>query len=286
MPDSARSPKPQPIPQVVAVTGGKGGIGKTTIAANMAVSMARNGRRVMLLDADLGLSNIDVQLGLFPPYTLAHVLRGERSLADIIMPGPAGLQVVPSASGNRLLSQLSLAENYGLIREFSNLTSPLDALVIDTAAGIHDSVLSFCGAAQQVLIVLCDEPASITDAYATIKVLNRENRVARFLVVVNKATSEKHGRDVFDRLNRVTNRFLDVQLEMLSVVPLCDHLARSIRQQRPVVQAYPRSRSATAIDKLARKFERLRKPIGPSGTSEFFVERLVEHSLTSEMSVV
>ena len=274
------------FPQVVAVTGGKGGIGKTTIAANMAVSMARNGRQVMLLDADMGLSNVDVQLNLLPPYTLAHVLRGERSLADIVMPGPAGLKVIPGASGNRLLSKLSLSENYGLINAFSDLTMPLDALVIDTAAGIHDSVLAFCGAAQQVLIVLCDEPASITDAYATIKVLNRENRVARFLVVVNKANSEKHGRDVFDRLNRVTNRFLDVQLEMLSVVPQCEHLGRSIRQQRTVVEAYPRSRSATAINKLARKFERLRKPIGPSGECEFFVERLVEHSLTSEMSVV
>lgn len=274
------------FPQVVAVTGGKGGIGKTTIAANMAVSMARNGRQVMLLDADMGLSNVDVQLNLLPPYTLAHVMRGERSLADIVMPGPSGLQVIPSASGNRLLSNLTTRENHGLINAFSELTMPLDALVIDTAAGIHDSVLAFCGAAQQVLIVLCDEPASITDAYATIKVLNRENRVARFLVVVNKATSEKHGRDVFDRLNRVTNRFLDVQLEMLSVVPQCEHLGRSIRQQRTVVEAYPRSRSATAINKLARKFERLRKPIGPSGECEFFVERLVEHSLTSEMSVV
>lgn len=274
------------FPQVVAVTGGKGGIGKTTIAANMAVSMARNGRQVMLLDADMGLSNVDVQLNLLPPYTLAHVMRGERSLADIVMPGPAGLKVIPGASGNRLLSKLSLSENHGLINAFSELTMPLDALVIDTAAGIHDSVLAFCGAAQQVLIVLCDEPASITDAYATIKVLNRENRVARFLVVVNKANSERHGRDVFDRLNRVTNRFLDVQLEMLSVVPQCEHLGRSIRQQRTVVEAYPRSRSATAINKLARKFERLRKPIGPSGECEFFVERLVEHSLTSEMSVV
>lgn len=286
MPDRAPPHQPLPHPQVVAVTGGKGGVGKTSVAANMAVSMARHGRRVMLLDADLGLSNVDVQLGLLPPYTLAHVLRGERELADIVMPGPFGLQVVPSASGNRLLSQIGRLESYGLINEFSRLTAPLDALVIDTAAGVHDSVLTFCGAAQQVLIVLCDEPASITDAYATIKLLNRENRVARFLVVVNKANSERHGRDVFDRLNRVTHRFLDVQLELLSVVPLCDHLGRSIRQQRAVVEAYPRSRSATAIDKLARKFERLRKPVGPSGACEFFVERLVEHSLTSEMSVV
>lgn len=284
--DSSCNPLTSSAPQVVAVTGGKGGVGKTTIAANMAVSMARNGRQVMLLDADLGLSNIDVHLNLLPPYTIAHVLRGECNLADIIMPGPAGVHVVPSSSGNRLLSNLSRAENMGLINAFSDLTHPLDALVIDTAAGIHDSVLSFCGAAQQVLIVLCDEPASITDAYATVKVLNRENRVARFLVVVNKASSTKHGRDVFDRLNRVTNRFLNVQLELLSVVPQCEHLERSIRQQRTVVEAYPRSRAASAINKLASKFERLQKPIGPSGECEFFVERLVEHSLTSEMSVV
>jgi len=179
------------FPQVVAVTGGKGGIGKTTIAANMAVSMARNGRQVMLLDADMGLSNVDVQLNLLPPYTLAHVMRGERSLADIVMPGPSGLQVIPSASGNRLLSNLTTRENHGLINAFSELTMPLDALVIDTAAGIHDSVLAFCGAAQQVLIVLCDEPASITDAYATIKVLNRENRVARALGAFYPAAADR-----------------------------------------------------------------------------------------------
>ncbi len=280
------SPSLPVAPQVVAVTSGKGGVGKTAIAANMAVSMARSGRKVMLLDADLGLANVDVQLNLLPPFTLAHVLRGERELADIIMPGPAGLKVVPSASGNRLLSQLTHPENIGLVNAFSDLTMPLDALVIDTAAGIHDSVLAFCGAAQQVLVVLCDDPASITDAYATIKVLSRENRVARFLVVVNKANSAQHGRDVFDRLNRVTSRFLNVQLELLSVVPQCEHLARSIRQQRTVVEAYPRSRAALAINKLARKFERLRTPSGPSGELEFFVERLVEHSLTSEMSVV
>ncbi len=284
--DDSIGPLHQSVPQVVAVTGGKGGVGKTTIAANMAVSMARNRRQVMLLDADLGLANIDVHLNLLPPYTLAHVLRGDCNLTDIIMPGPAGLKVIPGASGNRLLSQLGRPENIGLVNAFSDLTMPLDALVIDTAAGISDSVLSFCGAAQQVLVVLCDEPASITDAYATIKMLNRENRVARFLVVVNKANSAKHGRDVFDRLNRVTDRFLDVQLELLSVLPQCEHLERSIRQQRTVVEAYPRSRAAIAINKLARKFEGLQKPTSPSGECEFFVERLVEHSMTSEMSAV
>jgi len=275
-----------PVPRVVAVTGGKGGVGKTAIAANLSVALAKNSRKVLLLDADLGLSNVDVQLNLIPPYTLVNVLRGECQLADVIMPGPAGIQVIPSSSGNRILSQIGQRDNFNLINSFNDLTMHIDALVIDTAAGIHDTVLSFCGAAQQVLIVLCDEPSSITDAYATIKVLARENRVARFLVVVNKADSEAQGREVFSRLSRVTDRFLDVQLELISVVPQCEHLSRSIRQQRAVVDAYPRSRSAIAIAKMARKFERLQKPNGPSGGSEFFVERLVEHSRISEMSVV
>ena len=159
--------------KVIAVTGGKGGVGKTNVAANLGLCLATQGREVMLLDADFGLANVDVLLGLHPRFNLSHVLRGECNLEDVIVTGPRGLQVVPAASGVRQMAELSVGEHAGLIRAFSDLYHNLDVLIIDTAAGISDSVMTFSHAAHHVLVVVCDEPASITDAYALIKVLSR-----------------------------------------------------------------------------------------------------------------
>ncbi len=264
--------------KVIAVTGGKGGIGKTNLAANLAVALAKGGRKTLLVDADLGLANVDVLLNLQPRYNLGHVLRGERQLAEVLTPGPAGLQVVPSASGNRLMSQLGTAENAGLIRAFSDLTQNLDVMVIDTAAGVGESVGQLCAASRHVLVMVCDDPASITDAYATMKVLNREHGLEHFLVVANRVDTVQQGREVFHRLQRVADRFLSVRLELVSVVPQDSQLEKAVRQQRPVIEAFPRSRAATAIAKLAKKMDALSLPQHPRGDLEFFVERLVRHS--------
>ncbi|MEM9603871.1 MAG: P-loop NTPase [Pseudomonadota bacterium] len=271
--------------KVIAVTGGKGGIGKTNLAANLAVALAKGGRKTLLVDADLGLANVDVLLNLQPRFNLGHVLRGERTLAEIVTPGPAGLQVVPAASGNRLLAQLGTAENAGLVRAFSDLTQQLDVMVIDTAAGVGESVGLLCAASRHVLVMVCDDPASITDAYATIKVLNREHGLEHFLVVANRVDSVQQGREVFHRLQRVANKFLSVRLELVSVVPHDTQLERAVRQQRPVIEAYPRSRAATAIAKLAKKMDALSLPQHPRGDLEFFVERLVRHSANGANAV-
>lgn len=274
----------QPV-KVIAVTGGKGGIGKTILAANLAVALSRGGRKTMLLDADLGLANVDVLLNLQPRFNLGHVMRGEQSLADVVTPGPAGLQVVPSASGSRLMAQLGTAENVGLVRAFSDLTQQLDVMVIDTAAGVGESVGLMCAASRHVLVVVCDDPASITDAYATIKVLYRDHGLEHFLVVVNRVDTVQQGREVFHRLQRVANKFLSVQIELVSVVPQDSQVERAVRQQRPVIEAYPRSRAATAIAKLARKIDALSLPLHPRGDLEFFVERLVRHSTNRAKAV-
>ena len=160
--------------RVMAVTSGKGGVGKTNVSVNLAAAMINNGKDVMLLDADLGLANIDVLLGLNPTYNLAHVLNGSRSLEEVIVKGPGGLKIIPAASGIKNMANLSPAEHAGLIKAFSELSDRLDVLVVDTAAGISDSVISFTRACQEVIVVVCDEPASITDAYALIKVLSRD----------------------------------------------------------------------------------------------------------------
>ena len=183
-----------PLPvQVVAVTGGKGGTGKTSIAVNLATALAQMGRRVMLLDGDLGLANCDVLLGLTPRYTLEHVLNGERALAEVILETRSGVRVVPAASGVARMASMSVAEQTGIVQAFGALPGPLHALIVDTAAGIGESVLQFCQAAQQVLVVLRDEPTSFTDTYALIKVLSRDRGVRHFHVVTN-LTSEPDAR--------------------------------------------------------------------------------------------
>src|SRR3954471_20324966 len=169
--------------QVIAVTGGKGGGGKNTGAGNLAASLAPRGKEVMLLDGDLGLANVDVFLGLTPRLTLADVLAGNCTLEEVVLEAPQGFRVVPAASGIAQLAELDSMTHLGLVRAFGDLTMNLDVMVVDTAPGIAGSVLQFAQAAQQVLIVLCDEPASLTDAYALIKILSRDHGVTKFRVL-------------------------------------------------------------------------------------------------------
>jgi len=171
--------------QVIAVTGGKGGIGKTNVSVNLSLALADMGRRVVLLDADLGLANVDVLLGLKPKATLADVLEGKCDLRDVMVTGPGGIRIVPAASGAANMVSLSPQQHAGLIQAFSEIGDNIDVLVVDTAAGIGDSVVSFVRAAQEALIVVCDEPTSITDAYALIKLLNRDHGMTRFRVLAN-----------------------------------------------------------------------------------------------------
>ncbi|MDX1697674.1 MAG: P-loop NTPase, partial [Thiohalobacterales bacterium] len=183
--------------QVIAVTGGKGGTGKTNIAVNLAHALVRGGRRTMLLDADLGMANVDVLLGLQPNKNLFDVISGRCALEDIIMPAADGLLVVPAASGVRELAQLDSRHCAGLIRAFSDLDSPLDTLVVDTATGISDCVASFCRAANEILVVVCNEPASIRDSVAQIEMLTGEFGVRRFRILANMVAGAREGKSVF-----------------------------------------------------------------------------------------
>jgi flagellar biosynthesis protein FlhG len=264
----------QPV-KVIAVTGGKGGVGKTTVSANLAVSIAAQGRDVMLVDADLGLANVDVVLGLHTRFHLGHVVKGECSLEDAIVTGPHGLQVVPAASGIKQMANLSDAEQAGIIRAFSDLYHRVEVLVVDTAAGLHGSVLTFSQAAHHVLVVVCDEPASITDAYGLIKVLSREHGVRRFQILANQTRRAGEGPDLFQKIARVCDRFLNVTLEFAGSVPYDDFLRRAVQRQTAVVEAYPASISSVALKNLARKADKWSVPRGARGHLEFFVERMV-----------
>lgn len=269
-----RAAHPGPV-QVIAVTGGKGGVGKTSVAVNLSTALASSGRRVMLLDGDLGLANVDVFLGLSPRYTMAHVLSGERTLEEIVLESQYGVQVVPGASGVAELANLSAAGHLGLVQAFSALSHRIDTLVVDTSAGIAHSVVQFTQAAQHVLLVVCDEPASMTDAYALAKVLSRNHGVSKFQVVANMARTPGEGASLFEKLQRVTTRFLDVTLEYVGEIPEDPYLRRAIREQRPVVAAFPASPASRAFKKLAQKADKWPVPEGPRGNLEFFVERLV-----------
>lgn len=264
--------------KVIAVTGGKGGVGKSNITLGMAICMARQDKKVMVLDADLGLANLDVMLGLRPKRNLGHVLAGECELSEAIIEGPYGIKIVPATSGTQAMTELSHAQHVGLIRAFGSLEEETDILLIDTAAGISDMVVSFSRAAQDVVVVVCDEPTSITDAYALIKLLNREHKVQRFKVVANMVRSYREGRELFAKLSLVTERFLNVSLELVACIPLDDNVRQAVKKQKIVVDAFPRSPAALALSALANKALTWPLPQTASGHLEFFMERLLYRS--------
>lgn len=275
-PEPARSTPTLPrAPRVIAITGGKGGVGKTTVSINLAMTMAQSGQRTLLLDTDLGLANVDVMLGLSPRLTLADVFAGRCELRETIIEGPQGLLIIPAASGKRHMTELLPQQHIGLVNAFSQLDIPLDVRVVDTAAGISDSVLTFCQAAQDVILVVCDEPASVTDAYALAKVLSRDRGVSRIEVVANQVDNPQEGRALFEKLERVTARFLDVTLSYLGAIPRDEWLRVAVQRQEAVVEAFPSAPSSQAFRELARKISQWQAPQGPRGHVEFFTERLI-----------
>lgn len=255
--------------KAIAVASGKGGAGKTSVSVNLAMSLAMAGRDVVLLDADLGLANIDVQLGLQPARNLSHLLAGDCGIGDLVLDAAHGLKVIPATSGTRRMTQLGSSEFAALIEAFGEYRDPIDVLVVDTAAGISDSVTVFSRAAHEVIVVVCDEPASMTDAYALIKLLSREFGIERFRVVANMVRNEAHGRRLYESILRVSDRFLQVVLDYTGAIPEDDFLKRAIRRQSAVADAYPGSRSAQAFRTLARAVDRWSGPVVQGGHLEF-----------------
>ncbi|MGH8214879.1 MAG: MinD/ParA family ATP-binding protein [Rhodanobacteraceae bacterium] len=271
--NNAQKPPPRRPPRVIAVTGGKGGVGKSCVAVNLGLALAMAGRDTLLLDADLGLANVDVLLGLQPKCNIANLLAGECGLEELVLTAAHGLKVVPATSGKRSMVDMTRAEYAAVIRAFDDYPQPPEFLIVDTAAGISDNVSMFSVAADEVLVVVCDEPASLTDAYALIKVLARESGVRRFRVVANMVYNARHGHQLFEKLERVTNRFLDVTLLFCGVVPQDEHLRRAVRRQMGVVDAWPDSPSSLAFKKLAMAADNWEESPEALGRIGFFAER-------------
>ncbi len=270
-----RQNAPPPV-RVLSFTSGKGGVGKTNVVVNLGYALAKMGKRVMLLDADLGLANIDVVLGLAPRYNLQHVLSGERSLREILVDGPAGMRILPAASGVQELVDLSDAQRLLLLSEFDVLGEKLDVLLIDTGAGISRNVTYFNIAAQDIVVVTTPEPTAITDAYALIKVLSQKYRVPSFKVLVNTVDGEREGKQVFRKLSAACDRFLGVSLDYLGYILIDENVSQAVRQQRALQEIMPRSPASRCMRELAQRLLQMPTSSFLSGGVQFFWRYLLE----------
>ena len=264
-----------PSVQTISVVSGKGGDGRTAIALNLAIALSRLRSRVLLMDANLSLGNIDLALNVKQQFNLSHLIDGSRSLQEILVTGPEGVSIVPSAHGDAEMSQLSQIEHIGIINAFSSLHVAADIMFIDNDAGVSRSVLDFTHAARQVLVVVCDEPASLQNAFLTIKAISENKGTDRFRVIANKVSSSQHGLDVYSELFRMTDRYLDVLLEYCGSIPQDDMMLQASQKRTSVIEAQPGCKSARSVERLANKIKEWPKPLEPKGQSEFFVERLV-----------
>jgi flagellar biosynthesis protein FlhG len=261
--------------RVIAITSGKGGVGKTNIVANLGFALSQLGKEVTILDADLGLGNLDVLLGVAPKFNISHVIRGEKSLAEILEEGPGNMKILPAASGIQELTQLSHDQKMQVFTELDRLIDATDVLLIDTAAGISSHVMDFNVMAHEIIVVVSPEPTSITDAYALMKVLSLKYAEKSCKLVVNQAASPKEAQDVFRQLDLVTDRFLDIHIDYLGCVLRDDKLTRSVKQQRLVTDLYPESRASRCFRDLAKRVAKLAPASRPKGNTNLFWHHLV-----------
>lgn len=242
------------IPRVICVTSGKGGVGKTNIVVNLAYCLAQQGKKVLILDADLNLANVDVLVGITPKHNLHHVFLGEKNLKDIIVDGPGGISILPASSGILEMADLTEEQKLYFLAELEEVGQEIDVLLIDTAAGINNNVIYFTLGAQERIIVLSPEPTSLTDAYAMIKVLSSRHDVKKFRILINSAHSEKEALQVFRQLTTVADRFLDtLSLDYLGYIPFDAKLPQAVRGQRLVAEISPKSQSGSMFKKIARQ---------------------------------
>jgi len=250
-----RQNKAPPV-RVIAITSGKGGVGKSNIVVNLCVALSRMRRRVFLLDADMGLANVDVLLGIVPRYTLEHVFSGQKELLDIVLDTQAGFKLLPASSGISELSELTHDQQMLLFRGLSALDAEMDYLFIDTGAGISSNVLRFNASAHEIVLIANPEPTSITDVYALMKLLSVKYHLRTFSLIANSVLSEDEGLSVYERLNKVATHFLHVDLRYLGPVPLDKAVPKAVRQQRPVLELYPTAPASLALMRIAALLDR------------------------------
>ncbi|MBW6508759.1 MAG: MinD/ParA family protein [Desulfuromonadales bacterium] len=256
--------------RVISVTSGKGGVGKTAVISNVAVALARLGKKILIIDADLGLANVDVVLGISPPYNLNHFFCGERTLEEVMVEGPHGLKILPAGSGVQQFTRLDGQLKMRLIDALDALDEHFDVVLIDTEAGISDNVTYFNVAAQDILVVTTPEPTAITDAYALMKLLSTQYHQKRFLLAVNSVRNADEGLDVFEKLTMVSGRYLDIFIDYLGAIPFDRKMHDSVRRQQVMVELHPDNKVARAFVDLAQTLMEIPQNNQAQGTLQFF----------------
>lgn len=265
----------QTMPKVISITSGKGGVGKTNVSVNLACCLAKKGKRVILVDADLGLANVDVILGLTPHYNIYDLFKG-KNLSEILYDTPYGFQILPASSGISDMLSLETGQKLELLEAFDDFDEKIDYLLVDTGAGIHDNVLYFNVAAQDRIVILTPEPTSLTDAYALIKVLKQRHGVTTFKVLINAATSEAMAKEVYSRIFAACDNFLDgVSLEYLGYIPKDPTVRKSIMAQVPFCIGEPNSPVANAVSKVTDLVDSWDCPNTVDGNIKFFWKKLL-----------
>jgi len=261
------------LPRVFSITSGKGGVGKTSLTTNLAVALSRKGLRVLVIDADLGLANIDVLCGLTPRYNLNHYFQGQQTLEGIMTSGPAGMRILPAGSGIQQLTHLNGSQKLRFLEDLDDLHGRFDIVLIDTEAGISENVTYFNVAAQDILVVTTPEPTAITDAYALMKLLSTRFHQKHFHLVVNQADETDEGLEVYQKLTIVSNRYLDISINYLGCIPMNPRMQEAVRRQKPIVELYPGLRVSSAFSGLGNALTATPRHIAPKGTMQFFWKR-------------
>lgn len=273
---ACRSADRERQPRVLSVASGKGGVGKTALASNLAVALAGLGKEVLVVDADLGLANIDVLFGLNPQFNLNHFFSGERTLAEILTEGPGGIKILPAGSGVQQLSHLDAGQKRRFLEHLEDLPGEFDFVIIDTEAGISENVTYFTSAAHDIVVVTSPEPTAITDAYVLMKLLATQHGQKEFSLVVNMARDAEEGLDVYQKLSSVANRHLvDISIDYLGCVPFEKRMRDAVRRQKPMVEIYPDGKSSASIRGLAETLITAPPDLQSKGTLQFFWKRLV-----------
>ena len=262
--------------RVISITSGKGGVGKTSITANLAEAFQKMRKRVLILDADLGLANMDIMLGLNPKYTISHVLKGEKSLDEVIITAPGGFKLLPAASGIQELTNLDNSQRLFLLNELDSLHDQFDLILIDTGAGISSNVMYFNYAAMERIVVVSNEPTSLTDAYALIKVLVREYHQKKFKVLINLAHNSSEADRIFKNLSIVADKYLSSpSLDYLGWIPYDKQMPASVRKQKVYLSSHPDTSASKSIMALAKRLLAEEDAIF-EGDIKFFWRRLLE----------
>ncbi|MEE9403963.1 MAG: MinD/ParA family protein [Algisphaera sp.] len=254
---------PERTARTLAITSGKGGVGKTSMTVNLAIQLTRLGRRVVLLDADLGTANADVICNVRASRTIAHLIAGQCSIEDILIDAPGGFKLVPGASGLAHMAHLDAVQMHRLTHEMRRLEATADIILIDTGAGVGPGVLGFCAAAERILVVTTPEPTAITDAYALIKTVNTQMVSPDIQLLVNMVRDEAQGRAVFNRIAGVTKQFLSLSPSYAGCVTRDEGVPRAVCRRRPFVLDAPRGRAASDVLALAHGLDRHAAVVSP-----------------------